>query len=538
MKKKFVSILALIVLAAMVLTGCGSGETGKPGKTGEIDCNALLQSLRSNVQFDTELKSSKNAALAFPDLPEGSQVVLYTGSGAFADRLALLTLPKASDRKAARAVVDKHIAEVRDQVMKYAPEEVGKLDSAIIYEHDNCILLCVTNDLARARDIIDHADDPSYVPDGTPAHTAAPAASEKASTDGNQQAPEHTEPDGDPMHTEMAGNPGMTEQATEAETEGEEPDDGSYPVLKSQEGIYHSYGDGFIRVDNHAFEGYGFVESSAKTYAGLVNQVADALAGTKTKVYSLPIPTAPGIVLPDDIKEQMSYYVDQGQAIDTIFSMMNDNVIPVNCYSNLMRHRDEYLYFRTDYHWNGRGAYYAYETFCNVKGVKPYTLDQRELKEFDNYLGILYESCCDKDPVLSATPDTVEAYCPVSKEASMTFTDRDGVTTPWSIITDVSDWNSGSKYNTFAGSDQPFAEFTNPAVTDGSVAVIVKDSYGNALLPFLVDHYSTVYEIDYRYWTGNLADFVREKNADDLIIAHNLVMISSDYLINMFNEIV
>ena len=120
----------------------------------------------------------------------------------------------------------------------------------------------------------------------------------------------------------------------------------------------------------------------------------------------------------------------------------------------------------------------------------------------------------------------------------MTFTDRDGQTYAWSIITDVTDWNSGSKYNTFAGSDNPYSEFTNPDVTDGSVCVIVKDSYGNALLPYLVDHYSTIYEIDYRYWNGNLADFVREKNADDLIIAHNLVMIGSDYLIGMFANIV
>ena len=81
---------------------------------------------------------------------------------------------------------------------------------------------------------------------------------------------------------------------------------------------------------------------------------------------------------------------------------------------------------------------------------------------------------------------------------------------PWSIIADVSSWGAASKYSTFAGGDSPFAVFTNPEVKDGSVCVIVKESYGNALLPYLVDHYSTVYEIDYRYWEGNIVDFVTE----------------------------
>ena len=517
MKKKFTTVISLLLIAAMLLTGCGKKE---------VDCNQLLQSLLSKVSFAAELKSAgNNASLYFPDLPEGSQVVLYTSSGFYADELALLTLPGASDRSKAMPIVDKHIAELRSQFTNYAPDELPKIEHAITFESGRYILLCITGDYARAQEIIDHADDPTYQPSGpvnpvaseVPADTTAPVVNPTtAPTQAETQPAESTEP----------------------ETTEEAPDDGSYPVLQSQEGTYHEYGNGIIRVDNHAFESYGYVSSSAETYTGLVNRVADSLADTKTKVYSLPIPTAPGIVLPDDIIAQMSYYTDQGEAIDKILAMMDENVIPVNCYSNLMRHRDEYLYFRTDYHWNGRGAYYAYETFCKAKGVKPYTLDERELKEFGNYLGILYESYSNKDSNLSATPDTVEAFCPVSKDASMTFTDRDGQTYAWSIITDVTDWNSGSKYNTFAGSDNPYSEFTNPDVTDGSVCVIVKDSYGNALLPYLVDHYSTIYEIDYRYWNGNLADFVREKNADDLIIAHNLVMIGSDYLIGMFANIV
>ena len=87
------------------------------------------------------------------------------------------------------------------------------------------------------------------------------------------------------------------------------------------------------------------------------------------------------------------------------------------------------------------------------------------------------------------------------------------------------------KYNTFAGGDNPITVYKNPNVTDGSVGVVVKDSFGNALMPYMVDHYSTLYELDYRYWEGNLADFCKEVGAKDLTIANNMSMIRAAVLV-------
>ncbi|MBR5253286.1 MAG: hypothetical protein IKV39_05365 [Clostridia bacterium] len=309
------------------------------------------------------------------------------------------------------------------------------------------------------------------------------------------------------------------------------------PVLYSQSGEYYDYGGGIIRVDNMAFEEYGYEEPAAVMYSGLINSVAKQLSG-RTSVYCMALPTAIGIVLPDDIQKIFPRYTNQGEAINKLYAKMSDDVITVDCYSNLIQHRGEYLYFRTDFHWNGPAAYYAYEAFCEMKGVKPYTLSEREKVEFEGFLGALYRNSCGEDPILGNTPDTVIAYKPYSRTASMELTDRQGNTMAWSIIADVSSWGSASKYSTFAGGDSPLAVFTNPEVKDGSVCVIVKESYGNALLPYLVDHYSTVYEIDYRYWDGNIVDFVNEKKADDLIFANNMSMLRSVYLIGMLEEII
>ena len=106
------------------------------------------------------------------------------------------------------------------------------------------------------------------------------------------------------------------------------------------------------------------------------------------------------------------------------------------------------------------------------------------------------------------------------------------------IIANVEGWGQGAKYSTFAGADNPLTVFTNPEVTDGSVCIVVKESYGNAFMPYIVDHYSTVYEIDYRYWKGNLVDFARQVGATDIIFANNIGMVRSSYLVGLLDKIV
>lgn len=324
-------------------------------------------------------------------------------------------------------------------------------------------------------------------------------------------------------------------ETTQTPTTAPEPTH-DYPELKSKNGTFSTYSSGAIRVDNAAFSVCGTLSDSVTSkYAALVSEVADSLNG-KIKVYSLIIPTSYGVTLPDDIKPQIANYADQGENIAKVFSKMSENVTPVYCYDDLMTHRDEYLYFRTDHHWNGKGAYYAYAAFCRTKGIEPFTLEKREKKEFDGFLGTMYQNNGKDENLLPA--DTVEAFLPVSANAAMKFTNTDGTTYDWPIVKDVSEWSSGAKYNTFAGSDNPITEFTNPDVADGSVLIVVKESFGNALLPYLVDHYSKIYEIDYRYWKGNLVSFAEEVGADDLLFANNIMMTSTSLLVGNLSKII
>ena len=296
------------------------------------------------------------------------------------------------------------------------------------------------------------------------------------------------------------------------------------PII-SVSGEFHTYsGVNVMRVDDRAYEICVYLEDEAETYAKLVGETADLLAGV-TKVYDLIIPTAYGVMMPDDMREKISYYVDLGESIERTYSYVPANVTTVSCYDSLMRHRGEFIYFRTDHHWTARGAYYAYVAFCEAKGITPYPLEAHEEIPFEGFLGTLYKDSGNDPELLPA--ETVLAYKPVSEGVTMTIHYADGTTARWPIVTDVTNYSAIAKYNTFAGADNPLTVFENPNVTDGSVLIIIKESFGNAMMAFLADHYSKIYEIDYRYYKGNVVELAKEVGATDLLFANNFMMISS-----------
>lgn len=305
---------------------------------------------------------------------------------------------------------------------------------------------------------------------------------------------------------------------------------GEIPEITSNESIvdYSSV----VVVGNSGYELYSYRTDTATTYADTINYVATELKGT-CDVYDILIPLSSEVTFPDNLKSQINSS-DQKDAMDSIFAMMNEDVKQVDIYNRLMSHRTEYVYFRTDHHWTALGAYYAYTEFCKAKGIEAEALDSYEKMEFEGFLGSFYNDT-DHCAALGETPDTVVAYKP-NCQATMHVTDANGSQFDWPIINDVSAYSKGTKYSTFIAADNPFTVIENADVTDGSSCIIVKESFGNAFVPFFVDHYQTVYVVDYRYWSGSITELAKEKQVNDVIFANNLSMIRNKYLVGQLQS--
>lgn len=320
----------------------------------------------------------------------------------------------------------------------------------------------------------------------------------------------------------------MTEPATESATEPTEEDLVANAKEITAEGEIINYNNAVAVLDNIGYELYTYSGKAAQNYGQGISDFADALAGT-ANVYVMPVPLSSGVTFPDAYRDQLPVS-DMSKACSDILDFMDANVHPVNVFNSLYAHRDEYIFFKTDHHWTALGAYYGYTTFCKVKGTTPNPIESFATKDNDDFCGSLYYDT--KDQGVRYNRDTITAYYPNGTD-TMTITDNNGKTFKWSIISDGANYNPGVKYSLFIGGDNPYSVIENPNKTDGSSILLVKESFGNAFAPFLVDDYQTVYIVDYRYYTENtIYNLVVNKGIKDVLFVNNLSAIRNSFLVN------
>ena len=285
---------------------------------------------------------------------------------------------------------------------------------------------------------------------------------------------------------------------------------------------------GYYLSGDTAYELYAYSESGARTYASLMNKAATTLEG-KANLYDLIVPLHYSFALSADVQDSMSL-PDAGKFIPYIYSGMNKEVHTVDVYSALMAHKDEYIYFRADHHWTATGAYYAYEAYCKKAGITPTPLSSYEKLSFGGFLGTLY-SKTGQPAAMGNNPDTVEAYVPMGTNDEYIYDENGGDRTRYrgGVVrkdTDSFYAAAASKYNCFLMGDHPLIEIHNENISadrKGTTVLLVKESFGNAFAPFLVDSYEYVYVVDYRYYNGTLSELVTSKGVDDVIFLNNVV---------------
>lgn len=375
-------------------------------------------------------------------------------------------------------------------------------------------------------------------PDTEAPETEAPETETPATEEPATEAPATEEPATEEPTTEVPTTEAPTEPLPEPT-----PDDVTGPADITGKAV--KSGTVYI-VGDSGYGGYWFGETQSARYCEAVSSVARALEG-KADVYSLICPLAAGVNLSDETREAIGYS-DEREAIRWMCDHMDPLVHNVPVWGALKSHNDEYLFFRTDHHWTSLGAYYAYREFCAVKGIRPHETEDFETYVYEGFIGSLY-SYSNNNAALKSNPDTVTAYIPNGTNAMTCYMPTNGGYSEynWEIVKDVSGYNRGSYYLTFVAGDQPFNYAHNETVTDGSSVLIVKDSYGNAFIPFLVDHYEHIYWIDYRsygdwsVWAGKensaISTLVLEKGIQDVILCNNISSTGSKSLLDTMEKI-
>ncbi len=361
------------------------------------------------------------------------------------------------------------------------------------------------------------------------------AASVPGEADGSGAASVPGEADG----SGAASVPGEADGSGAASVPGEADGSGaaqpkaSYPRIVSNAKVTNYNDTGVSLIGDTAYELYNYVDSAAKSYAEAVNRLAKNV-GKNVVVYDMVAPTSAGITLPDNKIKKINTS-SQKAALKQISKKISKKAVFIPLYDKLMQHRKEYIYFRTDHHWTAKGAYYAYQAFLEAKGMSPNPISGYRKRVAKDFLGTFYNETNQNN---SLRKDKFIYYLPLCRKLSMTYRTADGARISAPVIADASAYGESTKYSAFIAGDNPYTVVKNRELQDGSSCLVVKESFGNAFVPYLADHYQTIYVVDYRYWEGKISDIIKEKKVREVILMNNISMTRNSYLIGKLSQII
>lgn len=261
-----------------------------------------------------------------------------------------------------------------------------------------------------------------------------------------------------------------------------------------------------------------------KKYAETISRYREDL-GSAVNIYTMNMPTSAAYYMPENLADQ---FTSQHDCIKNIGNNLG-GIVNVDVYDALDEHKDEYIYSRTDHHWAPLGAYYAAQVFAETARVDFPDLGEYEECRIENFVGTMY-AYSDYDEELKENPDTFIYYKP-DNDYTVNYYDS-YFSNPQYGGSLFYDYAEGVNcYSAILGSDDLIAEIETDC-DNGRTLVIFKDSFGNALVPFLTHGFSKIYVCDFRYFDINAIDFCFDVGATDVLFAVSLSAAHTESHIN------
>lgn len=277
---------------------------------------------------------------------------------------------------------------------------------------------------------------------------------------------------------------------------------------------------GLLILNGAAYQIFGGNNFSGSGYAALINEYRKIIP-KQVRVIDIVIPTSSSFV------KDSSYSYLRSREYGSI-NFIGSNLLPsikyISAAEKMLENQNEYLFFRTDHHWNGLGVYCAYKAFSDDLGFASFSLEQLQSHKIPNFIGSLYSKTMDE--TLAENKDTLEYFkTPVGYEC---FMGVNGSSKDWKksrlLYTNA---RGGNAYGVFLGGDRPILKVVSEN-KNGRRAVLVKNSYGNPFATMVYHHYEELYIVDLRYYKEGLLNLVKDKIIHDVIILNGVFSANSN----------
>lgn len=166
-KKTLCAAIAVMALFTATLTSCGDSSSESKASDSSAaaaqtdvtkDVAAIADKLKSDITYKDQLNElspemvEKHLKIA-QDLYTAGKVYIGSG-GATAEEIACFEAKDAESAGTIKAALEARVDSQKKAFENYQPQEMDKLNSPVIKQQGNYVFMCISDDNAKAEEII------------------------------------------------------------------------------------------------------------------------------------------------------------------------------------------------------------------------------------------------------------------------------------------------------------------------------------------------------------------------------------------------
>lgn len=262
-----------------------------------------------------------------------------------------------------------------------------------------------------------------------------------------------------------------------------------------------------------------------------IDAVNEFFRNYNATVYFTTVPTSSGVyghMLP----EYLMTNPEQKQ-IDDIYDNLDDGIRKIDTYNILRMLNDNYIYYRNDSKLTSYGAYYVYRIIIQKLGFQPSSYDKYTIRHVtSDFRGNLYSKCLyngTKSDILD-----IYSYSGGAEITSCMAYCNNGMTYR-KTLNDENFLSSGDMYRMYLGKEEPFIRIKT-SVNNEKKLLLIKDSYADCFIQFLIQHYSEIAVISPEYMEKPLSSFINPDNYEQTLFLFGIDSMDNENLFDLLNR--
>ena len=205
---------------------------------------------------------------------------------------------------------------------------------------------------------------------------------------------------------------------------------------------------------------------------------------------------------------------DQQADIQKVYKLCGSQVNDIDLVRTMQDHADEAVYYKTDHHWTSLGAYYGFMQIARKMNISDPETEYNIYTVADDFQGTMasksgYHGSRDKIEIYESknkNPEYVVSYTEEGEKSASVY--------------DSEKLKEKDKYTVFLGGNHARVDIST-TVKDGGHLLLLKDSYANCMVQFLLPYYQDIIMIDPRYFYNDIDKIIEDYGITEVLFLYN-----------------